>query len=97
MESVSMQRHATYTAAAVANTPFPVYAPLPHRTNMTVHVYNMPKIPTNEKGANLDKVRNKHSGSRTMLVNPTRVHPFGSATPNKDCANAGTLSFKIML
>ena len=56
--------------AVAANLPPSLYVPPKYRIAMATVVYNIPRIPTNEKGARLDRFFMRQRGSKTRPVTP---------------------------
>ena len=66
------------------NAPVTVYALPTYRMTMATAVYNIPKLPTKEKGAKDDKFFIKHNGKRMVPVKPSVTGILDEAMPTVD-------------
>lgn len=57
-----------FSGKSVANLPPNRYVLSANRINIATAVYNMPKLPSNEKGAKLLKFLSKHKGNNIVVV-----------------------------
>mmetsp|Transcript_35577 Transcript_35577/g.86098 ORF Transcript_35577/g.86098 Transcript_35577/m.86098 type:complete len:268 (+) Transcript_35577:674-1477(+) len=72
------------TGKSFPNLPVATYALPKYRTIIATAVYNIPKLPTSENGANDDKFFMRHNGNKTAPVNPNVTGTFAAAMPAVD-------------